>query len=284
MSPGINTFISLVFLICGAVAVYTMMASMGKSQISRPDIYARWHKIAGWVFVALFLLMLIFMIGKLENYWEEPPSRITLHIFLALILFLLLLTKISIPRFFPKLGKNLFMFGFTIFLASFTLIGITGGYYVIRRVKKLPYVYHSEMPEQMLDERFGKELFITKCSTCHMLKDIMKPRSKKAWEDVLNEMLILAEPRITVDEMNQILYYLSLTHVPEPFRGPGDASLVEKHCLPCHDATEIYEKRFNRTAWMEIVRQMNQYDPEIVPEGKIDDIVDFLINNQMPPQ
>ncbi|MGA1791343.1 MAG: hypothetical protein ACMUIM_07650 [bacterium] len=280
MPPLTSTIISIVFLFVGAFTVYVMMSIMGAHQPAKPELYRKMHRIAGWIYVILFIAMLLFMLGKLEKYWEEPPSRITLHISLALILFLLLFLKVIIPRFFPRLGKNLFLIGFSVYLISFTLVGLTAGYFIIRRSKQLPYISHAELPERMLDERFGKELFITKCSTCHMIKDIMKPRSKEAWEKVLNEMLILAEPRITGDEMAQILYYLSLTHVPQPYRGAEDASPVDRHCLPCHDAKEIYGKRFSPPAWREIVKEMNGYDPEIVPEDKIDEIVDFLVENQ----
>lgn len=280
MTPLTSTITSIVFLLTGALAVYTMMSRMGSSQPVKPELYRTLHRIAGWIFVVLFIAMLSFMLGKLENYWEEPPSRITLHISLALVLFILLWIKVMIPRFFPKLGKNLFLIGFSVYLISFTMVGLTAGYYIIRRSKRMPYISHAELPERMLDERFGKELFITKCSTCHMLKDIMKPRSREAWERVLNDMLILAEPRITGDEMAQILYYLSLTHVPQPYQGAEEAPPVDRHCLPCHDAKEIYEKRFSPSAWREVVKEMNGYDPEIVPEDKIDEIVDFLVESQ----
>jgi len=78
MNPLINTFISIVFLIVGAVAVYTMMARLGKLQPSGSNNDARLHKIAGWIFVALFLVMCALMIGKLENYWETiNPNALT---------------------------------------------------------------------------------------------------------------------------------------------------------------------------------------------------------------
>ena len=132
----------------------------------------------------------------------------------------------------------------------------------------------------MLEERLGKELFIQKCSICHMLKDIMIPRSPKAWEKVVNDMISLAEPRITPDEGEQILNYLARTHVPKTFKGSPEATPVEKHCLPCHEATEVFAKRHSSAGWKEIVKQMAEYDSETVPSGKIDEIVEFLLKNQ----
>jgi hypothetical protein len=71
-----------------------------------------------------------------------------------------------------------------------------------------------------------------------------------------------------------------MTHIPKPPEVSDEASLMEKHCFPCHDATEIFAKRYNRVGWTEIVKQMIQYDPEIIPAENTNEIVDFLLKNQ----
>lgn len=78
------------------------------------------------------------------------------------------------------LGKLLFLLGTSVYLTSFTRVSITEGYYAIWKYEEKPYISHAEIPEGMKDEAIGKELFITKCSTCHLLQDIMKPRSEMA--------------------------------------------------------------------------------------------------------
>jgi len=280
MNPLVSTVISGVFLFFGAVAVYTMMRKMGGKEVSKSEIYTKVHKIAGWAFVLLFITMFIFMIERVENYWEESSPRITLHISLALALLLLLVIKISIPRHFARLGKNLFLLGTGTYLLAFSLVMITGGYYIIRTIERTPYLTHADLPEHLLDKKVGKELVIDKCSTCHILDKIMQPRSAESWEIVVNEMVSLAEPRIRVNEGIQILHYLTLTHVPRHVQIPPDASPVEKHCLSCHDTKEIYARRYSEAGWREIVKKMNEYDSEIVPLDKIDDIVEFLVRSQ----
>lgn len=280
MNPLASTIISGFFLLFGAVSVYTMMRRMGGKELSKPGVYTTVHKIAGWAFVILFIIMFIFMLERVENYWEESSPRITLHISLALALLLLLVIKVTIPRFFSRLGKNLFLLGTGVYLVAFSLVTITGGYYVIRTVERTPYLTHADLPEHILDINVGKELFINKCSTCHILDEIMKPRSADAWETVVNEMVSLADPRIRVNEGIQILHYLTLTHIPKSPKIPEDASLVEKHCLSCHEAKEIYVRRYSEVGWREIVEKMNEYDPDIVPLDKIDEIVEFLLRNQ----
>ena len=280
MSPLSSTIVSTLFLIFGAAAVFSMLYLLGSNKSINPQRLKVIHKVSGWIFVLLFILMFITMIGRIEEYWEESPVRITLHVALAVALFFLLLTKILIPRFFPKLGKHLFTLGISVYLSGFILVAITAGYYVIWTFRANPYISHTSLDDHILDERMGKELFITKCSTCHALDSIMAFRSVESWEEIINRMVEFAEPRIKPDEGKQILHYLVQTHVPRVIEGPEDASLVEKHCLPCHDPFDIYRKNYSRQGWSEIVSQMNTYDQEIVPEDKIEDIVEYLLENQ----
>lgn len=280
MDPLISTIFSGVFLVIGGAAVYFMMAKMGRKELVHPDRYIVLHKWFGWIFVVLFLVLFVSMLERIESYYEESSPRITFHVVLSVALFLLILIKISIPRFFRMLGKHLFALGLAVYLTAFTLVTITAGYYIIWQYKEEPYIYHADIPEHIKDINLGKELFIVKCSTCHLLENIMQPRSVESWEKIVNEMVKIAEPRITLDEANQILHYLNATHTPERIAVPATASLLEKHCLPCHSAKEIWSHSYSRSGWREIVKKMNEYDPEIVPLEKTGELVDFLIKNQ----
>lgn len=279
MSPFLSTVLSAIFLVSGAVAVYTMMALQGRS-VSRPGVYLKIHKTAGWLFAVLFCVMFVYMLQRVGEYWENFSPLAAFHITLAVLALLLLVFKIATPRLFPRLNKNLYLLGTGIYLVSFTMVVISAGHYVIHAAKGDPYLSHAKLPAHILDERLGKELFIEKCSTCHMLEQIMKPRNARSWEKVVNEMISLASPRITWDEGGQILHYLTMTHVPKPAKVPAQASLTDRHCLPCHEVTDLSVKQYSRIGWTEIVKKMHEYDPDIVPSGKTDEIVDFLLESQ----
>jgi len=280
MDPLVSTILSGIFLVVGATAVYFMMAKMGRKEAAHPERYTRLHRWFGWIFVVLFLVLFISMLERIESYYEESSPRITFHVVLSVALFLLILVKVSIPRFFKMLGKHLFLLGIGVYLTAFTLVTITAGYYIIWKYEDEPYISHAEIPEHIKDINLGKELFIVKCSTCHLLESIMQPRSLESWEKIINEMVKIAEPRISIAEANQILHYLNATHTPEKKSVPASASLLEKHCLPCHNAKEIWSQSYSRSGWREIVKKMNEYDPEIVPLEKTGELVDFLIKNQ----
>lgn len=278
LQPIWSTAISLVFLLVGGIAVYIMLAVQGRRDAPDYSRYVRWHRRAGWLFVILFLGMFIFMVARIQNYWEESSARIALHVVLSMALFLLLVLKAAIPRFFPNLLKHMFPLGVSVYLAAFTLVWITAGYFLVWKYQGVPYLYHGEYPSHLLEEDIGKLLFIDKCSTCHLLENIMQARSAQSWEDVVSRMVELAAPRIRPGEGAQILHYLSRTHIPEP-RPQG--TVLERFCLPCHSRpSEILVGDHSRNEWLEIVLEMREYGPEIIPADQVEGIVDFLVQDK----
>ncbi len=277
--PVWSTTLSLLFLVLGGVALYTMLVVRGRGEKNgNPRALTRYHRWSGWLFILLFLFLFILMITRIEDYWEESSARIALHVTMAVALFFLLALKVLVARFFPKLMKHLFQLGATVYLLAFTLVWITAGYYLIWRYEEAPYLSHTELPEHMLDLQIGKQIFIQKCSTCHLLRNIMRPRSAESWEEVVNRMIKLAEPRITPGEGGQILHYLTATHTPEARK---QGSIPEKYCLPCHSKTDgILDREYSRARWRQTVLKMREYGPEIIPPEKVDEIATFLAQQE----
>jgi hypothetical protein len=277
INPLWSTIISIAFLILGGIALYTMFSVQGRRQAPDYRRYAAWHRMAGRLFAILFLVMFIFMLQRVENFWEESPPRIALHVTFAVALLFLLALKVLIPRFFPKLLKSMFSLGTTVYLLAFTLVWITAGYYLVRQYRGTPYLSHAELPLHVFDTDLGKQLFIARCSTCHLLENIMQRRDVQSWEEVVSKMIELAAPRITPTEGAQILHYLAQTHTPLTVKGE---TILEQHCLPCHKPIEIFETNYSRASWREVVIQMRAYGPGFIPEEKVDEIVDYLVRMQ----
>ena len=277
LSPKATTILSLLFVLAGSVSLVIMMGKLGGKQFARPEFATRVHRVMGWSFAVLYLFLLIVMIGRIERYWETAPARIAIHVALAVSLFVLLCVKIAIPRLFPGLSRHLFVFGVSVYLVAFVLVGITAGYYLLQTFRGVPYISHSTLPGRMEDPRLGLELFITRCSVCHPLRDILTPRKPKEWEAIVTRMVKLAEPRISPDEAGQVLDYLQATRVPKPSAPMARTSLVGRYCSACHVIEDIERRHFDRTEWTKIVSRMSKRAPDIVPPDNIKTIVDALV-------
>lgn len=277
LSPLVTTILSLLFLLAGGVCLVIMMRKLGGKQFVRPGLATRIHRVMGWSFTVLYLILLVVMIGRIERYWEVAPARIAIHVALAVSLFVLLAVKLAIPRLFPALSKHLFVFGVSVYLVGFVLVGITAGYYLVQVFRGVPYISSAMLPGRMKDPGFGLELFITRCSVCHQLRDIMTARKPKEWEEIVTRMVRLAEPRISPAEAGQILDYLQAAYAPKPYTPGPKGSLIVRSCSPCHAIEDIQRRHFSRTEWEKVVRRMSKRAPDIVPPGKIKTIVGALV-------
>jgi len=225
VTPEMSTIVSIIFLVLGAVAVWTMMMKVGRQSPSHTLLII--HRVAGWSFALAFAVMTVVMIERMTRHWEELSSLTTIHGTLAVTLLLLLTLKLVIPRFFPGLAKHLFLLGISTFLFAFTLVGISAGYYLVLKIRKLPYISHNDLTNTELDAQLGKQFLIVKCATCHPLKDILTNKSPEEWEKSINRMVKVSAPQVTPGEARQILYFLVTEY--GPLNGPARRPVPPAH-------------------------------------------------------
>ena len=212
MSPEMSTIVSILFLVLGTAAVLTMMIKLGRQSTNHTLLII--HRVAGWSFALVFVAMATVMTERMTRHWEQLSALTTVHGTMAVTLLLLLILKLLIPRFFPGLAKHLFLLGVSTFLLAFTLVGITAGYYLVLKIRKIPYITHYDLTNTELDAQRGKQFLIVKCSTCHIVKDILTNHSLAEWEEIVNRMVKLAAPQITPGEARQIIYFLVTEYGP----------------------------------------------------------------------
>lgn len=279
MPPLPSALLTGLLLACGAAAVVVMMNRLGRPQSEPGARQLVLHRVFGWAFVAAFLLLFGTMFGRFYSYWEEDSPRIVLHYTAAFTLLLLLLLKIAITRFYPGFRKHLFLLGFSVFLLAFLTAASALAHYLVRMTQRTPYISHAGISSAP-DLELGKQLFIERCRTCHVLDAILKPRPAKAWETVVDAMAKLAWPRIRPDEAKQIFHYLSTTRVPGgPSVGTG-STVLDEHCLPCHEPAELLVSPRTREAWDRVVKRMSDTSPSLVPANYHAQIVDALLEVQ----
>lgn len=276
MSPAVSTAVTAVFLLAGALAVWTMTAMLSRADNSGRIPYRKIHRVSGWVFFLLLLLMFVTMFGRIENFWEESPPRIALHFALATALLFLAAVKVGAARYGKGLGKHLFGLGIGVYLLAFPMAIITGSYYIVRVLEGSPYLSHAALPDH-LDEQLGKTLLIDKCTTCHLLLDVLKPRTAPDWEETVSRMVALARPRIKPMEGRQILHYLVLNHTPrEVTPEEREGTPFQRYCTYCHTWAEMEPHRLDQEGWEQVVRRMHGHAPELIPLERAGEIAAYF--------
>jgi mono/diheme cytochrome c family protein len=189
------------------------------------------HRVFGYVFLAIYIVLLVQMVPRLWTYQIEFPARTVVHISLGMAIGATLLLKISIARFFRRLGQGLIPpLGTSIFVGSVVLIGIsvpaafqeaiaTGKLFTtenLRRVRAL-------LAEMGVDEaesarlvstgslRAGQRVLRRECIECHDLRTVLaKPRTPQNWRQTVRRMAdrtTLLDP-LGEDEQWQVTAYL----------------------------------------------------------------------------
>ena len=185
----------------------------------------------GALFCVIYLFMMWHMVPRLWEYQMELPARTVLHACVAIILGVLLVTKIAVIRWFQHFGKALPALGLgvltcTIILAmlslpfAFKAHGLLSEVYTptnLSRVKMVlggldhppeftPEVLTSE--EALLE---GREVLMRKCAICHDMRTILvKPRTGKSWQKVVRRMADKPNlgPKIEERDIHTVTAYL----------------------------------------------------------------------------
>jgi cytochrome c2 len=285
MNPKIASILAALFIIMGAVTVLIMLEMTGRARDhSGKSLWIRTHKILGYLFLSLFVVMLFVMIRKLSGFQEELTSRAVIHIALALLLVPLLVVKILMARRHSRLNSRLPLVGITIFTLSFALTGLTAGYYVLHR-SNLTYTTLSALDNDVLDADLGKSIVSKKCSKCHSLERVYRAfKSDESWAKTINKMALLDSPNITSFDVKQVLNYLRVQQRNrqekanlDPGRTIGK-TLVTQKCSICHNLDRVFGASKNSEEWTTTVGRMvaTMDDPDFLSDQEKVNIITFL--------
>ena len=111
MHPMITTLLGLFFVLAGIICVYTMLEIRGRPKLELDSkVLIKIHKISGYFFALLYIVVLVLMIIKLRNYRVGLSPRANIHILLAVVILPILAIKLAIARVYKKLsvlGNNM---------------------------------------------------------------------------------------------------------------------------------------------------------------------------------
>ena len=220
MNAFVSAILGIAFGLLGTATVFLMFHLWGYpfDKVTRTSAAPKWlmrlHRVLGFLFLGLYLLMMSQMVPRLLRYQVEFPPRTVAHIILGITIGFLLLVKISILRFFRHLEEWMPFLGTGILLCTYLLLGLSvpfalrerqlranalGGNVLSResleRVKRL--LPHADFPKEApLDElakesniAAGRSVLLTQCVQCHDLKTVLtRPRTPKDWVRTVERM------------------------------------------------------------------------------------------------
>lgn len=221
MNAMTNTVLGLAFLVVGMAATFLMYHLWGypfdheKLRSSAPPRLMLLHRALGYLYAAIYILLMTQMVPRLWRYQVEFPARTVAHLLLGMTIGTLLLVKIAIVRFFKHLEGTLIPFlGTLLLICTILLLGLSvpfslRAYYLrqstaggsafsaanLDRVTLL--LPKAELPADApltslatVDGlRRGQSVLLNRCTQCHDLRTVLaKPRQPKDWFDTVRRM------------------------------------------------------------------------------------------------
>lgn len=173
------------------------------------------HRLGGWIFVAIYVLLMWDMVPRLWSYQIELPARTVAHLTLGIAIGAVLLAKVMVVRFFKHLESTLAPFlGVSLLIMTVILTGLALPYSAreaylrmtaqdgqnfaedrIERVRTyLPQIGFSDEAglTELASSRGladGRDILTKKCTQCHDMRTILaKPRTPDAWHKTVVRM------------------------------------------------------------------------------------------------
>ena len=253
------------------------------------------HRIGGYLFIALFCVMAYFMVARLRQSAGDNSPTVTLHLALAMILSPLLFIKVLIARYYKNQHGVLMPLGLTIFVLAFVLIASTAGPY-LARVSKIEQVSIDPANAPVtIDMNQASELMQKRCSKCHNLDRVVGARKDvQGWIATVNRMREMPSAAISQADAQAILSYLayqSQLQSSGPQNSGIDArmevgrALVDQRCGRCHNLDRVYKTVQPPQQWQETVTRMVDYaagSTGAIRPGEDQQIIDYLAATQTP--
>ena len=288
----LSAVLGFVFILIGAAAICLIFEASrhSHSQAAR-DRRIRAHRIAGYLFIALFCFMTWLMLLRLKDAADELSLRSMLHILVAMVLAPLFLIKVLVARYYKSYTSVLVPLGLTIFTLGFVLIASTAGPYLLRRATIKDISLDAvAMGAARIDLGASESLMERRCSRCHNLERIAGARKDaRGWLATINRMRALPGSGISEADARTILSYLVSENSIDSSSTQGvlavGRALVDTHCNRCHTLDRTYQSVKSPAEWNATVTRMVSYargTEGFFKPGEPERIIRFLSTTQTP--
>lgn len=223
MSTTTSMWLGILFLLLAIAAVLLQAWLWGpkywnevEKKTEAPRAWLRVHAGVGYLYGAIYLFMMWQMFPRLWQYQYELPARTVIHAVVAIVLGVLLISKILVLLAFRHFEEAMPKFGFGLLLCTVVLTTLSVPHAAraldlqgriadpdnVARVAKVLEEIEFGEDGPSVDEltsrsglRRGRELLVNKCVTCHDMRTILlKPRTGPRWHELVVRMQDKPDP------------------------------------------------------------------------------------------
>ena len=149
-----------------------------------PPFWRAVHRLLGYVFIGIYILLLSQMLPRLPFIGEESATAATyIHVLFGFVIAPVLILKIFILRRGQKFGKKLPLLGSLLLGAAFVIVGLAVP----------PAVRLRSLPASSTEELSARNILIERCTPCHGASPIVSGQGDDSWGKVLEEMSEIAQ-------------------------------------------------------------------------------------------
>ncbi|MEM9187903.1 MAG: DUF6529 family protein [Myxococcota bacterium] len=198
-----------------------------KKKTHAPPFWIAVHRISGYLYFGIYIIMMWEMLPRLWEYQVELPARTVLHAVCAILIGVILVTKILILRFFRYFEEAMPALGFGLLLCTIVLTTLSLPYVIqahgaglklddenIERVREI--LGNLDIPEEFSPELLttedsfekGREVLVQKCTPCHDIRTILsRPRNGESWLSLNQRMA--EKPQISEPITQPDVYFVT---------------------------------------------------------------------------
>jgi mono/diheme cytochrome c family protein len=186
----IKSLLSLLLFVLAVYGMYTMLTVFdGGTAADRSDRLRKRHRISGYLYALLLLLISYLCIGFAAASRTELSPRAALHVLLALSVIALFLVKVLFVRVYRQFYGQARTIGIMLGVMSFVLIGLSAGFYLtvsrfgqdrtvdrsahyalrgpFLAVKQTGTPGAAAIRTDLRSIERGRDLFTSRCAACH---------------------------------------------------------------------------------------------------------------------
>ena len=292
LTTSASVVLGITFVLVGAANVWLILQSSAhlKDSKSSARLIAA-HRIGGYIFMTLFLVMAYFMVARWDAAGDPASPGATIHLTLALIISPLLFVKVLVARYYKSYYGFLMPVGLAIFVLSFVLVAITVAPHLAHQPRiETVFLTAVDLPPDAIDINIAASTMEKRCTKCHTLDRVVAARKDtRGWQATVNRMRMLPDSGISGEEARLIFSYLAAKMTP---KGPTVAAelevakaLVDQRCGRCHSLDRVYKTAQTEEEWKSTVARMAGYAAGgggAFQQGEIRRIVAYLGVTQTP--